>query len=268
MRENDFYFSKQDHDAMNGIAARPDAHNATTVYSVTERLNSLQRSLSRRIFAVGSDLQPVWDRPHAISNYSFATNGAIDGLTAAFVRPRSQAALIEKMMGRGTSGVHVAEPYRHPVLELRVTANHLVVELIMSPYAWWDQRNFVGKMRVERHRDMLRSLLCDAEDSFYLGFWNGEALGDVHLTCRQLLRGRFLEEWFGTFAAEHDWFRIGMWYEPDHRAMSQENILLELSRRIVSLTKLYSFFAWTSENNFHSFINTGRRGLQTGYASA
>lgn len=268
MRETDFYFSTQDHAAMTGIASHADTHNAATIYNVTERLGSLQQSLSRRIFAVGSDLQPVWDRPLPVSNYSFSTNGAIDGLTAAFVRPRSQAAMIEKMMGRGTSGNHVAEPYRHPILELRITADHIAVELIMSPYAWWDQRNFVGKLRVERHRDALRSLLCDAQDSFYLGFWSGESLSDVHLSCRQLLRGRFLEEWFGTFAAEHDWFRIGVWYEPDHRTMSQDNILAELSRRAVALTRLYSFFAWTSENNFHSLINTGRPAAQSGYASA
>lgn len=266
MLQNDYFFTAAEHEALRDIRSYPEAL-PSSVLTIADRFTGLQRSLSRRISATGSELQPCWSRGTPVNNYSFSANCNISGLSFAFLRPRAQAVTIEKMMGRGANGLHQAEPYRHPVIEVRVTPEHFAIEIIMSPYAWWDQRNFVGKLRIARHVEALRSLLGEGMDSLHIGFWSGAELCDSHLTCRQIMRGKFMEEWFGTFAAEHDWFRIGVWYPVEDRALTYENTLPELSRKVMLLAKLYKYLAWTSENNFHSFVNSGRHSLKNGHVA-
>ena len=38
------------------------------------------------------------------------------------------------------------DTYRHPVIELRLTPDQFAIELILSPYAWLDQQNLIGKL--------------------------------------------------------------------------------------------------------------------------
>ncbi|MBK8021618.1 MAG: hypothetical protein IPK19_09350 [Chloroflexi bacterium] len=261
------FFSKDDHQQTHRYTS-PSTELASSGYPhhLIDQMTQLQYTLSRRLMAMGSELQATWDRKTPVSSYSHAANADIEGLTFSFVRPRAQATLIEKLMGRGAIAPAAADPARHPVLEVRLTPDQLVVELILSPLARWDQRNFAGKMRVERHRDSFRSLLCGTSADLFIGFWNGENLQDAHLTCRQLLRGRFLEEWFGTFSAEHDWLRIGVWSQLDDPSFMQGSMVSELSKSVVALAQIYKFMAWSSENDFHSFLGTGKRSLRTVHA--
>ncbi|MBL8134796.1 MAG: hypothetical protein JNL42_23250 [Anaerolineae bacterium] len=253
------YFSKAEHQSLHSRLSASDLPPSPHFRSIIERMNHLQFGLSRRLSMMGSDLQPSWERKLPVSTYSFASGGSIDGLAFAFSRPRAHAALIEKLMGRSANLAAAADPCRHPVLEVRLDADQFVVELIMSPLARWDQRNIAGKMRVERHREGFRSLLRSCPEDMIIGFWHGEALQDAFLTSRQILRGRFLEEWFGTFAAEHEWLRIGVWRTPEHPNLAQDRILTEVFGAAAALARIYQFFAWSSENDFHSFLGSGKK---------
>jgi hypothetical protein len=237
------FFSLDDHAALmqfRPIVMEIQADGCTA--SAAERMQRLQRMLMQRLIAGGSALHPCWERAQQIVPLSFASSTPIDGFAFAFTRAQSQAAVIERMMGRRGG----QDASRHPVLEVRLTREHLVAEIIVSPMARLDQCNLMGKLRIERHRTSLRGLLAHGGGMLRLGFWHGERLNDSHLTCRELLQGEILSRWFDTFAPEHEWLRIGVWIEP-----GMSCIETELSRFVMLLSRIYTFFAWTSSNSFH-----------------
>jgi hypothetical protein len=88
----------------------------------------------------------------------------------------------------------------------------------------------------------------------------------MHLTTWQLTHGRVIEEWMATFADGQDWLRFGVWYEPEHPALSTDNIVNETFDRLNELYSLYDFMLWTSNNNFHSFYEKRQRFLRRMYA--
>jgi hypothetical protein len=141
--------------------------------------------------------------------------------------------------------------------------DYFAIELILSPYAWWDQQNFIGKFELERHRQSLRQLFFRFGADYRFGFWGGEASNDMHLTPWQLLQGRVMNEWIDTFADGQDWLRFGSWYEPENEALSRGSIVGEVSQRVGELYNLYDYILWSSNNNYHEFykrrVKPGRR---------
>jgi hypothetical protein len=172
--------------------------------------------------------------------------------------------MVEHLMG--IDGSCMVNPYRHPVIELRVAPDHFAIELVLSPNAWWDQQNVVGKLELDRHRAGLRGLMRNMNGDYFFGFWEGTRLSDMHLTTWQLTHGKVIEEWMATFADGQDWLRFGVWYEPEHPALSTDNIVNETFERLSELYSLYDFMLWTSNNNFHSFYEKRQRFLRRMYA--
>jgi hypothetical protein len=175
--------------------------------------------------------------------------------------------MVERLMGKEQIG-HAGEidTYRHPVIELRLTPEHFTIELLLSPAAWWDQQNFIGKLELPAHRVHLRAVMTGMERDFCSGFWQGVQLGDMHLTNAELLRGRILDEWMDTFADGQDWLRMGKWYDPSDPALDADHILGEVFTRINALYSLYTFLLWTSNNNFQAFYEKRQRYARRMYA--
>ncbi len=200
------------------------------------------------------DLHPHWDKSRIISGVTSACRGEIAGLTLAYLRSKEQAALVERLMGRDYAhAANSTDSSRHPTIELRLTPDAFAIELVLNPAAWWDQRNLIGKLAIDRNRTTLRSLLQRMDDEIRFGFFEGCHLNDMHLTTRQLMRGKVLDEWMSTFSDGQDWLRVGVWYTPEHEGLSQTNILNEVLSRMEALYSLYTFVVWTSNNNYQSF---------------
>ncbi len=245
------YFSQADHQALHIAAAAPSDTQA--VYA---KLLELHHTLHRRMRDRAWDLHPHWDKARLIasSSVSCQPGSEIEGFVLSYSRSREQAALVERLMGRDYAHAAAnAEVARHPALELRVTPDAFAIEMIISPSAWWDQRNLIGKLSIDRHRAAFRTLLQRMDADFRFGFFEGCHLNDMHATGRQLLRGKVLDEWMGTFADGQDYLRIGIWYTPEEDSINAENILAESLRRLEQLYSLYSFIAWTGNNNYQSF---------------
>jgi hypothetical protein len=241
------YFSQQDHDQLN---AQP----------VTEALPSytkcldLHRTLVRRVRELGWDLHPLWERPQVLCGSSVAGDGAATAVSMPFLRSREQAATVERMMGRdGVSAPASVDWRRHPVLEVRLMPEHLAVELVLPPSAWWDQRNLIGKLSIPRHRDTLRSLITRIDGEFRFGFWHGASLSDTSLPHRQILRANALLDLLGTFGDGQDWLRMGVWYAPEDARLGESTAATEIVTAMAALYPLYAFLLWTSNNNFQSF---------------
>lgn len=245
------YFTCTDHEALLCGTSQPKSA------PVFQKFLNLHSAMRDKVRMQDWDLHPHWQKSQVISDLSStAATGQNHVLALSYYRSYEQARLVEGLMGiEQVDGQHDVQPYRHPVIEMRLTPESFAVELVVSPFAWWDQRNFIGKLELQRHRDALRRLLYRMDGDYQFGFWGGENLSDMHLTSWQLLHGRVLDEWMDTFADGQDWLRLGVWYEPESSALSSDYIVHELTTRIGELYSLYDFLLWTSNNNYHDFYH-------------
>lgn len=244
------YFTSDDHALLSH-----SSHNLSGTL-LLDKLRALHGSLHGRIRDHQWNLFPHWDTTALYSNRSASSAQPINGLTLTYLRSREQAATIERMTGREAVGSrYPMEGHRHPTVEIRLTPEHLAVELVVSPAAWWDQRNLIGKLTVPRHREALATLMSRMGGDFRLGFWEGSHLSDSHMTVRQMLRGGLLMDWLSTFGDGQDWLRVGVWYPvADTQVLpTTDSILAEVFARMQALYQLYTFIVWTSNNNFHNF---------------
>lgn len=175
-------------------------------------------------------------------------------LVVAYVRLHSEAQTVERQIGLRSTDI---DPQRHPLIELRLTEKHLVLEFVLSPLAWWDQRNLIGKLSVRRHREELRDLLLTLPPDMVLGHWHGLALDDQHLTMRHLRSPRVMDAWLQTFADGRDPVRIGLWLEAE--SLFNEDTLSELFDAGQALYLIYRFLAWTGRNDFQTFYEQQQR---------
>ena len=150
-------FSNENHTAVENVAA-DEVNDLPMVENSVEKLAQLHEQLQLQITNHGLDLHPA----HSDNNVVFesASTSSKNGMISLqYMRSRSQAVRVERLMGRDDTSNNGTDSRRHPVIEVRLTPEHLTVELILSPYAWWDQQNFIGKASIERHRKNLFDLL-------------------------------------------------------------------------------------------------------------
>lgn len=227
---------------------------ATNYSSTDQRLLQLHEAIHPRVRSHNLDLHPRWQKSSIVTRQSAACFDSCESFVLTYFRSREEAARIEALMGRdevAQSGS--VDPRRHPVIEIRQTEDHYAVELVLSPNAWWDQQNLVGKLELPQHRAAFRRLLQNLDPNFRFGFWNGLHLDDMHLTVAQLLRGRVLDEWTATFADRQDWLRIGRWYDVQDPILTTGQILLETFEAIRALHPIYGFILWSGNNDFRTF---------------
>jgi hypothetical protein len=240
------YFLTDDYPAL----ADQDAN----LQRAADKLAELHTVIYPRLRNHDFDLHPRWQKSSVVSQESAASLEPEPALVLAYFRSREQAEKVERLMGRDrfaqAGGV---DPYRHPVIELRLTDEGFTVELVLSPYAWWDQRNFIGKLELPHHRRTFYDLLAQMDCDYRFGFWQGIHLDDQHVLTAELCRSAAFDAWIDTFSDRQDWLRIGKWYTLDAWELSHERIADTVFEDIRALNRLYSFLLWTGNNNFQSF---------------
>lgn len=248
------YFSKTDHIALSASQGYERGSHIGPE-SAAHKMLTLHRSLNDRIRANDWDLHPHANKNSIVTQGSATFHGAqTDVMTLSYFRSNSHTQLVESMMGIDTANCDTSgEPYRHPVIEVRLAPDYFAVELVLSPFAWWDQQNLIGKLELESHSHTMRRLIGNMSNDYRFGFWEGTHLSDMHLTSWELSHGRVMQEWMNTFADGQDWLRFGVWYEPESQELSADSIVQEITYRIGDLYNLYDFMLWTSNNNFMSF---------------
>lgn len=245
------YFNRYDHHT---LIALDGIYSDDAIQHVYKRMVDLHQMLYRRLKANRIDLHPVPNLPGSVSNTSAATPLEVPTFTLTYMRDPSEARDVEAFMGRDAlSSPQSIEPHRHPVIELRLTPEHFAIELVISPSAWYDQQNFVGKLSVQHYRPEFYRLLADLDDEYKLGFWGGIHLNDMHLNTDHLPPMPVLFEFLDTFADRRDWIRIGRWYEPEDPHIHQDHIVDIAYDAVTKLHSLAAFIQWTSANNFHNF---------------
>ena len=251
------YFTQQDHASL-ALNDANTAHGDSDRQLVYDKFVELHRALHGRLRDHNYDLHPLSHSAPVLVDGSVTGRCCGETLVLPYLRAREHALVVERMMGRERHALKTdIKMSRHPVIELRLTPEHFSVEMIVSPEAWLDQQNLVGKLGIQRHRETFRGLLQRMDGDFRLGFWSGNELSDMHLTTRQLSRGNNLQEWMSTFADGQDWLRMGVWYAPEAPALETNHIAREIADRIGALYRVYTFLLWTSNNDFLSFYGKG-----------
>ncbi len=222
-----------------------------TVYT---KLTYLHQRVFRQIQLNKLNIEPLNSFPNVVSTISITTPFSTPTLSLQYMRPVEKAVIVERIMGREHSNnKDNLEPRLHPVIEIRLTPDHFVIELVVAPDAWYDQQNFVGKLSVDQHRLHFYELLASLGSDYYIGFWSGTHLSDMTLKTDRLPPARIMMEYVDTFAAGRDYLRVGRWYEPDCDDLTENNIVSEIIKHTRNLMDIYDFILWTSNNNFHSF---------------
>lgn len=180
-------------------------------------------------------------------------------LMIQYLRTYSQAVAVERLMGREIEAApENVETHRHPLIELRLLPEHFVVELVVSPEAWYDQQNMMGKLSIDRYRHEFYDLLGKQNAACCLGFWQGMYLSDMHLKAVFFRRARLLDEWLSTFEPGKDWFRLGRWYTPESPPLEESHIYTEIIEQIRALYLVYDYIIWTGNNNFRNFYKAAQ----------
>ena len=247
-------FSHENHTAVQDVTA-DEINFLPKVENALEKLSQLHEKLYLQLQNHGLDLHPS-HKPKAVIFESASTSTKRGMIALQYMRNRSQAIRVERLMGRDETSNNGVESRRHPVIEVRLTPEYLVVELILSPYAWWDQQNFLGKLTIDRHREAFYKLLQKLDGETKIGYWRGTQLDEMYVKVDQLYRQHIWDEWISTFDAGKDWFRVGMWYTPESDAISQENSLAELVKQIRGLYTVYEDIIWSSNNNYREFYSS------------
>jgi hypothetical protein len=235
----------------------------TSVDALAGKFLDLHSALHPRVRNHNFDLHPRWQQSTIVTRQSAASvDGGEESVVLTYMRSREQAVMVERLMGREGATVE-SNTYRHPVIELRLTKDHFAIELIVSPQAWLDQQNLIGKLDLPQHRAAFRTLLRGLDPDYRLGFWSGTHLGDMHLTISHLMHGRILDDWMMTFCDGLDWLRVGKWYHHGDPVLDSDAIVMEAFNHIKALHTIYTFILWTSNNNFRSFyekrVRIGKR---------
>jgi len=249
------YFSREDHTAVLAYAMG-SAHGSHNVERLHRRMSDIHRKLQARFKTHGISLATCHSIAGGVSQYSAASpfdNEEV--MTITYMRPHSEATVVERMMGRENVNLDAEiEPRRHPVIELRISPEYFAIELIIGPDAWHDQRNVSGKLTVPEHQHNFFRMLAAMDPDYVVGFWSGIYPDDqMYLTTSQLPPMHIFNEFMATFAAGRDYLRIGHWYEAGDEALAEDTIINEVFNRVRDLYMLYEFALWSSNNNFLSF---------------
>lgn len=245
------YFNQEHYASL--VSLEIDLHGNDSLQRLHKRLLDLHRTLYPQMKQNGFTLQPAPETPGGVRQDSACIPTPANTMTLTYMRSQAEAEMVESMMGRDAlSAVESIESHRHPVIELRLSPDHFTVELVVSPDAWYDQQNLIGKLSVGQHRNRFHQILSALTADYLVGFWSGTHLDDTHLSTLRLPPSPILYEYLNTFADRRDWLRIGRWYAPDDPILEADTIVDEIFARVSELNELYRFISWTSNNNFHS----------------
>jgi len=244
------YFTREHHNAILAMSA----DDYTGMEQVSNRLINLHKNLYSRLQTAGVHLHPLAGVSTVVTHGSATTTKKADALSIPYSRSEADALNVERVMGYADVATKdEIEIRKHAVIELRITPEHFVVELVVGPNAWYDQQNFVGKFTVKEHRKALYKMLSDLGPDHYFGFWSGIYPDDMHLTTGKLPPPRILYEFIETFAAGRDYVRLGRWYEAGDETLTEADIEATVFQRMRELYQVYEYLLWTSNNNFHKF---------------
>lgn len=213
-----------------------------STYTLTDSLGQLHQALFTRFRKFNVHL-------HAITPSQTITSRHSATPTITYLRLPSEAQAVERLIG--LKNERQLEVKHHPVIELRLNADWLALELVLTPEAWYDQRNWLGKMSVPRYREEFHNLLTTLSPHIRVGAWQGDTPTDRYLTSAELRFPRIFEAWAGTYSDGRDWLRFGVWYQT---AQVTPDVAHHLFDHAQAIYRIHQYIAWTGRNDFYGLF--------------
>lgn len=253
MPKTEFYFTSSDYAVFqSGLAGNAEYDGERQ--RVHDKLDALHKMIYPEVRRRKWDLHPHWMSQWLISAYRLSpATQRIDFMTLRYSKAETTIKLMKKKFIEDFGSF-----YANAMIAARVDHEGFAIELFVSEKAWVDGQNL--KVRLAdgaEQRGALRSMLADlgGEYTFKLSqfFRSEEGRGYrevVRAKASRLVNVGMLNSTMEKYTPGRHDLRLGIYYEPDDKRISQDQIAEEILMRLEQLYPAYAFLSWSPKNDY------------------
>jgi len=253
MPKTEFYFAPNDYAVFQqGLASNAEYDGERE--RVHDKLEALHKLVYPEIRRRKWDLHPHWMAQWLISAYRLSpATQRIDFMTLRYSKAETTIKLMKKKFIEDFGSF-----YANAMIAARVDRDGFAIELFLSEKAWMDGQNL--KLRLSdgaQQRGEFRSILADlgGDHTFRLSqFFRSEEERGYREVARakasRLVNVGMLNSTMEKYTPGRHDLRLGVYYEPDDKRLSKENIAGEILRRLEQLYPVYAFLSWSPKNDY------------------
>ncbi len=254
MTKDGLYFSPADYAVFaNGLGTNAEYDGERE--RIKDKLVLLHREIYPTIRRNKWDLHPHWMAQWLISASRISpATPRIDFVTLRYSKPETTIKMMKRELFEDFGHF-----YANAMLSMRVDKDGFAVELYVSDKAWVDGQNLKNRLQVSaEERGHFRNLLAElgGEHTFRLsrfyrtdeGYTRFEEL--LRAKASRLVNVGMLNATMEKYKPGGHDLRMGIYYKPDDKRLSAENIANEILTRIAQLYPIYAYISWSPKNDY------------------
>jgi hypothetical protein len=263
MTKDGLFFSPADYAVFdNGLGTNAEYDGERE--RVKDKLVLLHREIYPTIRENKWDLHPHWMAQWLISASRISpATPRIDFITLRYSKPETTIKLMKKELFEDFGHF-----YANAMIAARVDKGGFAVELFVSEKAWVDGQNLKNRLQASaEERGHFRNLLAElgGEHTFRLshfvrseeGFARHEEL--LRAKASRLVNIGMLNATMEKYKPGGHDLRLGIYYKPDDKRLSAENIAGEVLARLAQLYPIYAFISWSPKNDYRTVQNAHQK---------
>lgn len=263
MNKDQLYFSPTDY-AVFETKLTANAEYDGERERVKDKLVLLHREIYPAMRKSKWDLHPHWMTQWLISASRISpVTPRIDFMTLRYSKPETTIKLMKKELFEDFGHF-----YANAMIAARIDKEGLAVELYVSDKAWVDGQNLKQRAQSSaEERGHFRTLLAElgGEHTFRLsqfvrneeGYTRFEEV--MRAKASRLVNVGMLNSTIEKFKPGGHDLRLGIYYKPDDKRLSADNIAEEILLRIEQLYPIYAFISWSPKNDHRNKKNAGQK---------
>jgi hypothetical protein len=254
MPKTEFFFSPPDYAVFEQGLANSAEYDGER-QRVHNKLESLHELLYPEIRRRKWDLHPHWMKQWLISAYRISpATQRIDFMTLRYSKAETTIKLMKKTFIEDFGSF-----YANAMLAMRVDREGFAIELFISEKAWLDGQNFKARLAADaKERGALRSMLADLGGDYIVRLSMFERSEEVRWSYREVVRAKasrlvnvgMLNSTMEKYMPGRHDLRLGVYYEPNDKRLSVDNLADEILKRLEQLYPVYAFLSWSPKNDF------------------
>jgi hypothetical protein len=262
MSKHEFYFSPNDYAVFEGGIASNAEYDADRA-RVHDKLAALHKQIYPEIRTRKWDLHPHWMSQWLISAYRLSpATQRIDFMTLRYSKAETTIKLMKKKFIEDFGSF-----YANAMIAARVDREGFAVELFISEKAWVDAQNLKSRLsNGAEERGHLRSVLAELGGDFAFRLSQYVRSEEERWGYREVMRAKasrlvnvgMLNSTMDKYTPGRHDLRLGIYYDPDDKRLSEENIAVEILKRFEQLYPAYSFLSWSPKNDYRKNNDAGK----------
>jgi hypothetical protein len=254
MPKTEFFFTPHDYAVFEqGISSSAEYDGDRQ--RVHDKLESLHETLFPEIRRFKWDLHPHWMKQWLISAWRISpATQRIDFMTLRYSKAETTIKLMKKKFIEDFGSF-----YANAMVAARVDREGFAVELFVSDKAWLDGQNFKARLADgAAQRGALRGMLADLGGEYTVRLSQFERSEEVRWSYRDVVRAKasrlvnvgMLNSTIEKYMPGRHDLRLGIYYAPEDKRLSVDNIAEEILKRLEQLYPVYAFLSWSPKNDF------------------